>query len=288
MVLGRTVEGRRDHLALGGAFKVGDLRGSFVHQHHHQLHLGIVDRDGIGNGLHYQGLAGLGRGHDERALTLTDGGDKIDDPASHLVGGCLQLESLLRVQRGELREVRALADPVNFSTVDGIDPHHRIELLLALPLARRTDHTGDQVALTQAEFLDHGEGDVRVVRTWQVAVGTDEGVIVENVQDAASRDEHIVFGNHRLVVAFQTAATTAVTPVLAIPAAAPATTAAAAFLFPVAALVVSILVVSILIVALVLAGLTLIAASAIPSVVLPVLAISVPTLALTSASLGRL
>ena len=228
-------------------------------------------------------------GDDQRALTLADGGHQIDDPAGHLVRRRFELEPLLRIQRGELGEVRSLPDPIRIATVDGVDPHHRIELLLAFALARRTDHTSDQVSLTQAELLDHRQGDVRVVGARQIAVGADEGVIVEDIQDAASRDEHIVFGNHRLVVAFEIATTAAVTPVLAIPTTPPTTAAAAAFLVPVAALVVSALVVSALIVALlVLAPLTLVAPSAVLSVVLPILASSVGPLAIISAALSSL
>jgi hypothetical protein len=49
VVLGGTVEGRGDDLALHRALHVGDLFGALVDEHDHEVHLGVVDRDRVGD-----------------------------------------------------------------------------------------------------------------------------------------------------------------------------------------------------------------------------------------------
>jgi hypothetical protein len=72
VVVGRTVEGRGDDLALHRPLHVGDLLGALVDEHDHEVDLGVVGRDGVGDRLQDKRLAGLGRGDDEAALTLAD------------------------------------------------------------------------------------------------------------------------------------------------------------------------------------------------------------------------
>jgi hypothetical protein len=81
VLVGRTVEGGGDHLALDRAPHVGDLFGSLVDQQDHQVHVGVVGLDGVGDVLHHRGLAGLGRRDDQPALALADGRQEVDDPA---------------------------------------------------------------------------------------------------------------------------------------------------------------------------------------------------------------
>src|SRR5699024_952662 len=98
-------------------------------------------------------------------------------------------------------------------------------LLRLLAVARRLDLTGDRVTLAQAVALDHAHRDVHVVRAGQVAGGADEGVVVEDVEDARDGDEHVVLVDLRLdVVELLTAATTLVPVAVAVPVA-PATAA---------------------------------------------------------------
>ena len=73
MALGRLVEGGGDDLALTIERSVGDLFGALVHQDDHEVHLGVVQLDGLGHLLDDHRLAGLGRGNDEAALPLAHG-----------------------------------------------------------------------------------------------------------------------------------------------------------------------------------------------------------------------
>ena len=72
VVLGRAVEGRGDDLALHRPLHVGDLFRTLVDQDDHQVALGVVVGDRVGDRLHDHGLAGLRRGHDQAALALAD------------------------------------------------------------------------------------------------------------------------------------------------------------------------------------------------------------------------
>ena len=82
---GGAVERRGDDLALDRALEVGDLLGPLVDQDHHQVALGVVGRDRVGDRLQDRGLAGLGRRHDQAALALADRGRDVDHPADR---GC--------------------------------------------------------------------------------------------------------------------------------------------------------------------------------------------------------
>src|SRR5690606_15221983 len=99
------------------------------------------------------------------------------------------------------------------------------------------DGPGDRVTLAQAERADHAQRDVDVGRPGQVARRADEGVAVQQVEDAADGDEHVLVGVALLVLpltagllpALPLVAAARATPALAVPAAlavAPATAAA--------------------------------------------------------------
>src|SRR6476646_2593510 len=199
VVLGRTVEGGGDDLTLDRALHVGDLLGALVHQDDHEVRLGVVGRDRVGDGLQDHRLARLGRADDEAALALADRRDEVDEPRGQHGGLGLQAQALLGVQRGELAELGAGARLLGGHPVDRVQADQRVELLPRgaglLALAQRLDGTGDGVTLAQAVLLDHAQRDVDVVRAGQVAAGAHEGVVVEDVEDAGDRDEHVVVGH---------------------------------------------------------------------------------------------
>ena len=155
VVVGGPVEGRGDDLALDRALHVGDLFGALVDEHDHEVDLGVVRGDRVGDRLQHHRLAGLGRRDDEAALALADRGDQVDDPGGEDVRLGLEAQALLRVERRELVELDAVAGLLRVGTVDGVEPDERVELLAALALARLAHGAGDGVALAQA-----------VARTW--------------------------------------------------------------------------------------------------------------------------
>src|SRR5215831_1910139 len=221
VVLGRPVEGRVDDLALDRALHVRDFLGPLVHQHDHEVTLGVVLGDRVGDGLQDQRLARLRRRHDETALALADRGDQVDDPRRQVGRVGLQPQPLLRVQRHELGELRTGPRLLRVETVDLVEPDQGVELLPPLALAWLADRALDNVPLAQAVLAHLRERDVHVVGSRQVAGGADERVVVEHVEDPGDRDQHVVLGDHGLGIAAALAAP-AVAVAEPVPVAAPA------------------------------------------------------------------
>src|SRR6478735_690453 len=222
VVLGGTVEGRGDDLALHRPLHVGDLFRTLVDQDDHQVALGAVDRDRVGDGLQDHGLTGLRRGHNQASLALADRCDQVDDPGGQDVGVGLQTEPVLRVQRGQLLELGPAAAGLRRHAVDRVEADQRVELLAALAVLGLAHGTRDVVALAQTVLADLGERDVHVVRARQVAGGPDERVVVEDVEDARDGDQDVVVGHldvGREVVTAPTATAVAVAAATATPAA---------------------------------------------------------------------
>src|SRR5690606_17439105 len=70
-----------------------------------------------------------------------------------------------------------------------------------LALAVGAHRTGDGVPAAQTVLADLRHGDVHVVGPGEVATGPDERVVVEHVEDAGDRHEHIVLGDLGLAFA---------------------------------------------------------------------------------------
>src|SRR5699024_8662988 len=119
VVVGRAVEGRRDDLALDGTLHVRNFLGTFVDEDDHEVRFGVVLGDRIRDLLHDRGLTGLRGRDDETALALADGRDEVDQTRRVQLRGGLQPQALLRVERGELRELDAAASIVDGQSVDG-------------------------------------------------------------------------------------------------------------------------------------------------------------------------
>ena len=91
------------------ALHVGDLLGPLVDEHDHEVALGVVRGDRVGDRLQDHRLAGLRRRDDQAALALADRRDQVDDPGGQDAGLGLQAQPLLRVERRELVELGAVA-----------------------------------------------------------------------------------------------------------------------------------------------------------------------------------
>ena len=241
MVLGRTVEGRGDDLALHRALHVGDLLGTLVDEHDHEVGLRVVLRDRVGDLLQHDRLAGLGGRDDEAALALADRRDEVDHALRELLRRRLHAQALLRVQRRQVAEFDAVRRVVRREAVDRVDLDERVVLLapVLLALARLLDRSDDRVALAQVVLLDLPERDVDVLLAGEVTGRADEGVVVEDVEDAGDRDEDVVLGDLGLeLVALAAAAlaATAAAPVLAVALAPAAVLSVAALSAPVLAI----------------------------------------------------
>ena len=121
--LGGMVEAGGDDLAHARHLHLAHFLGPLVHQQDEELRLGMVVRDARGDGLQHRGLAGLGGGHDQRALAEAEGGDEVDEATGHVALparglGALQLEHAARVHRGKPVEVGAAAGLLGGAPVD--------------------------------------------------------------------------------------------------------------------------------------------------------------------------
>ncbi len=198
VVLRRPVEGRGDDLALHRPLHVGDLLGTLVDQDDHEVALGVVRRDGVGDGLHHHRLAGLGRADDERALALADRHHQVDHARRQRARVGLEPQAVLRVERRQLGEVGPLGGLLRVDAVHAVEPDERVELVLALALALLADGARHGVAAAQAVPADLLHRDVDVVGTGEVPGRPDEAVVVEDVEDAADGDQHVVVAQQRL------------------------------------------------------------------------------------------
>ena len=122
MAGGRFVESGSHDLGLDRAFHVGDLLGTLVDEEHHEVGVGIVLGNGIGNLLHQDGLTGFGLGHDECALAFSDGRKEVDHAAGKRclsAGG--KFELLVGEEWGEMLKSGAIAQLFRGESVDAFD-----------------------------------------------------------------------------------------------------------------------------------------------------------------------
>src|SRR5699024_7754333 len=205
VIVGGPIEGRGDDLALDGTLHVRDFLGTFVDEDDHEVRFGIVLGDRIRDLLHDRGLTGLRGRDDETALALADGRDEVDQTRRVQLRGGLQPQALLRVERGELRELHAAASIVDGQSVDGVEADECVELLaLAAPvfvLTRLADRAGDGIALAQSVLPHHRGRDVDVVRAREITGSAQERIVVMDVENAPDGNEHVVVADVRLVIA---------------------------------------------------------------------------------------
>src|SRR5918997_1253563 len=184
VVVGGLVEGRGDDLGLlYTALPVGNFLGALVREHHEEFGLGVVGRDGLGYLLEDRGLAGLRRRDDHAALAFTDGCDQVYNAWSDVVRLPLQAQSLHRIQRRQVVEVRAPAALLRLLPVHRLYPYHG-RVLLAL--AGGTDLANYVVATPQVEAFDLAGRDVDVALALAVAPRPEKAEAVgQNVEDSA-------------------------------------------------------------------------------------------------------
>ena len=173
---------------------VGDFFGALVDEQDDQGDLGVIDGDGIGDGLQHHGFAGARRGDDQAALALADGAEKIEDATGHVFLGRFHLQAALRIERSEVVEKDFVASDFGIFEVYGFDFDQGE---VALAVFRRADLAGDGVAGAEIEFADLRGRDVNVVRAGEVVVfgGAEEAESIgEALEDAFGEDQTVLFG----------------------------------------------------------------------------------------------
>ena len=155
---------------------------------------GMIDGDGIGDGLQHHRLTGARRSDDQAALALADGAEKIEDATGHVLLGRFHLQAALRIERRQVVEEDFVAGDFGIFEVDGFDFDQRE---VALAVLRRTNLAGDGVAGAKIEFADLRGRDVDVVRAGEIVVfgGAEKAeAIGETFEDAFGEDQTVLFG----------------------------------------------------------------------------------------------
>ena len=104
------VEGRGDDFRIDGARHVGYFFGTFVDEEHHEVSVGIVGGNGVGDLLHQNRLTRFGLRDDECALSFADGRKQVDDAAGQrCVAAVREFELFVGKEWGEVLKGHAIA-----------------------------------------------------------------------------------------------------------------------------------------------------------------------------------
>ena len=159
-----TIKGRSNNLTLNDGAHIGHFFRTLINQNDHEVNLGVIQFDCLGNLLDNHGLAGLWRRNNQTTLALTNGGNQVDHARSE--GFCRGLHSqlLVRVNRRELGELAARLRVFNAHTVDRVNANQCIVLLaLALAFTGGTNRTCDSITGTQSPATNIAEGHINVI-----------------------------------------------------------------------------------------------------------------------------
>ena len=151
VTLRRLIESRADDLALHRAGHVSDFFRALVDEQNDQSDFGMIDGDGIGDGLQHHGLASARRSDDQASLAFADGAEKIEDATSHVFLGRFHFEATLRVQGSEIVEENLVPRDFRILEVDGFDFDQRE---VAFAVFGRADLSGNGVTGAEIELAN--------------------------------------------------------------------------------------------------------------------------------------
>ena len=140
---------------------------------HDEIDLRVVGGDGLADALEHRGLAGLGRTHDQAALTLADGSHEVNGATGYGITAVFHAKTLIGVDGREVAEARARADKLGLEAIDRGDLVKRGILVVG---AARANGSLDPVAAAKAHVLDHLLGNEGVVITGHVVAGANEAI----------------------------------------------------------------------------------------------------------------
>ncbi len=194
---GGLVEGGRDHLATHVALHVRHFLGALVDQKDNEDNLRVILGHRVGDVLQQDGLARLGRGDNQTALTEPDGVEEVDDAGGHLRAVVLQHQLPGRVEGGQVVEENPLPG-LGAGRVDEVDPVHLLQGEEALAFPRLPNGAGDGVAGPQREAAHLARAHVDVVRAGLVVAvraAQKAETIRQELQDAFGMDLELLVGD---------------------------------------------------------------------------------------------
>ncbi len=156
-------------------------------------HSGMILADRVGQLLHQDRLAGLGRRHDQAALALADRGQEVHHPHRQVAGLPLETDPLVGVPRLQVVERDPVLGLFRFLVVDALHLEQRQVPLALLGRAHLAHH---RVTGAQVEPLDLARAHVDVVGAVQVVP-----VLTAEESVAFGKDlEHSLAANDRVLV----------------------------------------------------------------------------------------
>ncbi len=152
----------------------------------------MIGGDAVGDRLHQQGLAGLGRRNDQAALPTPNRRHQIDQPGSNHMRLGRELQLLIRKDRRELVEVRPIARRFGIDAVDQLNPQ---QAEVALIFFGWSYLAGDPVSSPQAEAPDLGLRHIHIVRPRQHPVAAQKAkAIGDDIQNAGAKGIALLLG----------------------------------------------------------------------------------------------
>src|SRR5215472_2759099 len=127
----------------------------------------MICGDCMSDVLQHHRLAGTRGRYDDRALTLAERCDQVDDPGRQILAGRVvefELDLLFGIERGQVVEIDALTQAVGLVEIDRVDLQQR-EITLAV--ARRSDLALDRIAGPQTKAPNLARTDIDINRAWQ-------------------------------------------------------------------------------------------------------------------------
>jgi len=112
------VERGRNDFATHRPLHVGHFFRPLIDEQHDQIHLRVIGRNGLRDVLQQHRLTRAGRRDDEAALAFADGRHEVHDAGGDVVGGGLELEALLRIERRQVLEEELVTRLVGRLEVD--------------------------------------------------------------------------------------------------------------------------------------------------------------------------
>ena len=156
----RLVEGGGEHLAFDRAADVGDFLGPLADEHDHDVDVGVVSGDAVGDVFQELRLSGFRRRHDQRTLSVAERVHEIDESLRKVRVVDLEVEHLVREDRDHVLEDGPPFGLLGVDAVHGLDTQEA-EVLLAV--FRRTGLAGHEVAGPKTETADLARADVDVL-----------------------------------------------------------------------------------------------------------------------------
>ena len=152
--VGRVVAGAGHHFgALDGPAKMGHFLRPLIHQEHDDPGFRRTLPDRLDGLLQEDRLSRLGRRNNQLSRTLADRSDQVYDPHAFLAGTA-QVESFVRIDGHQIREMGALTKIFRGHAPDGFDRYKFPFAFLSLGLSGDRGSFGELITLGQNR-LDH-------------------------------------------------------------------------------------------------------------------------------------